>query len=97
MTAMSGGNIAIVICMRCGFKFPYRALMFDGDIPKLRVCQDCRDDKDPYKLPPRQADPVALRYARPDRSIVEHSPFLMAGEQYSDWILQGPDNVLLGY
>lgn len=63
------GKVAIAICDRCKFKFPYLALRPDGDKPGLRVCKDCWDTKDPYRLPPRKADAFTLRYPRPDVSI----------------------------
>ena len=45
---------------------PYRMLRADGDQPGLRVCKDCRDQKDPYKLPARQLENYLLRFPRPD-------------------------------
>lgn len=65
----SSGSIAIAICDRCKFKFPYTALMADGDKPGLRVCPDCWDIKDPYRLPPRQPEAITLRFPRPDVSL----------------------------
>lgn len=66
---ISTGDIAIAICDRCNFKFPYLELRADGNSPGLRVCADCWDSIDPYRLPPRQPEPIALRFPRPDISI----------------------------
>lgn len=65
----STGDIAIAVCDRCKFKKPYLELRPDGDKPGLRVCAECWDSKDPWRLPPRQPEAIALRYARPDVSI----------------------------
>ena len=63
------GRIAIAVCDRCNTKVPYLWLRPDGDKPGLRVCKDCWDTKDPYRLPPRRPDAFILRYPRPDVSI----------------------------
>ena len=62
----STGRIAIAICGRCSVKMPYTKLMADGNSPGLRVCKDCRDPIDPYRLPARQPDAFTLRNPRPD-------------------------------
>jgi hypothetical protein len=49
---------------------PYLNLMKDGNSPGLRVCQECWDMRDPYRLPPLQPDAFALQYPRPLQSIV---------------------------
>lgn len=69
MTSFSSGRLAIAVCDRCNLKMPYRALRADGDQPGLRVCKDCRDNKDPYKLPQRQMDRYLLKFPRPDSAI----------------------------
>lgn len=62
----ASGRDAVAICDRCGFQFPYLELRADGDQPGLRVCAKCWDPIDPYKLPARQPEPIALRHPRPD-------------------------------
>lgn len=62
-------SIPIGICDRCRMKFPHAALMRDGDIPALLVCSDCRDDIDPYKLPPHPVERIAVRYPRLDAAL----------------------------
>lgn len=71
MAGLASGIISIAICDRCKMKLPYQELRADGNSPGLRVCRECRDDRDPYRLPARQPDPLALRFARPDRELVE--------------------------
>lgn len=68
MTMYGDGAINFGRCDRCGFRTPYQELRADGDAPGLRVCgrKGCRDEKDPWKLPPRQPDVIALRHPRPD-------------------------------
>lgn len=61
---------SIAICGRCSKKYPYVMLMPDPNSPGLRVCPDgCRDQLDPYRLPPRQAEDITIRWPRPDVSI----------------------------
>lgn len=62
----SYGRVAIAICGRCSFKKPYAELSSDPNVPELRVCKDCKDELDPYRLPPRQPDAFILRKPRPD-------------------------------
>lgn len=62
----SYGRVAIAICGRCSFKKPYSELSSDSNVPELRVCKDCKDELDPYRLPPRQPDAFILRKPRPD-------------------------------
>ena len=63
------GNLAIAICDRCHEKYPYSELVADGNTPGLRVCTECSDQKDPFKLPPKKTENVSLKYPRPDISI----------------------------
>ncbi len=46
-------------------------LVADGNAPGLRVCQQrgCRDDLDPYRLPARAPDKIAIQYPRPDEPL----------------------------
>lgn len=62
----SSGKIAIAVCGRCSVKMPYTELRSDGNIKSLKVCAECRDDIDPYKLAPRQPDVFVLKNPRPD-------------------------------
>lgn len=64
------GTLSVAICARCALRHPYQRLSGDGDKGQaMRVCPDDNDQKDPWKLPARQSDAMALRFARPDVSI----------------------------
>lgn len=67
-------SLAIGVCDRCKFKFPYVDLRPDGNIPALRVCQNegCFDNFDPYRLPARQPEKITIRFPRPDASVAEN-------------------------
>lgn len=69
MTGFSAGGIAIAICDRCHFKYPYPSLRADGNSPALRVCARCWDHKDPWRLPARKTEAITMRYPRPDTPL----------------------------
>lgn len=101
MPVFGNGKISIAVCQRCFLQLPYQMLMPDGDVPGLLVCnpvyrKGCWDNKDPYKLPPRQPDPVALRHPRPDTPLNLPQP-VICSEDYDLTMLVGPDNVILLY
>ena len=60
----------IGICDRCKFKFELRELKADRDKPGLRVCNDCNDLKDPYRLPAPKPENITVKYPRPDEPLV---------------------------
>ena len=62
-------SVAIAVCDRCHFKKPYSTLVADMQSPGLRVCPDCADRLDPWRLPPRRPETITLQYPRPDESI----------------------------
>lgn len=62
----ANGKVAVAICDRCRFKFYASELSDDPDTPGLRVCPDCRDSVDPYKLPVRPVEDTSLEHPRPD-------------------------------
>lgn len=62
-------SLAIGICGRCSRKFPIGELLPDPNNPGLRVCAADRDDFDPWRLPARSPDQIAVRYPRPDTPI----------------------------
>lgn len=62
--------IAIFICDRCKMKRPIIEAMPDPNFPGLKVCQQgCADQKDPYRLPARKTERIALQFPRPDVSV----------------------------
>ncbi len=66
---LSDGRASIAICDRCNCKYPYQVLRADGNSPGLRVCPDCWDVKNPWRLPPIQPDAISLKYPRPDTPL----------------------------
>ena len=62
--------IAIFICDRCRMKRAIVEAMPDPNFPGLKVCQQgCADEKDPYRLPARKTERIALQFPRPDVSV----------------------------
>ena len=62
--------IAIFICDRCRMKRAIVEAMPDPNFPGLKVCQQgCADQKDPYRLPARKTERIALQFPRPDVSV----------------------------
>lgn len=43
--------------------------MPDPNFPGMRVCKDDLDNFDPWRLPARQTENIALRFPRPDTNI----------------------------
>lgn len=70
-------SLAIGICGRCSRKLPIGELHPDPNYPGLLVCRADQDDYDPYRLPARQPENIALRYARPDTPLYEGGPSLV--------------------
>ena len=62
-------TLGIGICGRCSRKFSLDELYSDPNFPGLRVCRADMDEYDPYRLPARQPENIALRFARPDTPI----------------------------
>jgi len=67
-------TFGIGICARCQKKFSLDDLYSDPNSPGLKVCIDDMDQYDPYRLPPRQADKIALRFTRPDQPLTTGGP-----------------------
>lgn len=61
--------LAIAICDRCKIKYPLADLFSDGNIRSLKVCLQCRDDYDPWRLPAAHGEVISLMYPRPDVPI----------------------------
>jgi len=61
--------LSVAICDRCSRKFAYTDLMPDPNFPGMRVCAEDKDNFDPWRLPARQTENIALRFPRPDVSI----------------------------
>jgi len=71
--------LTIVVCDRCKMKRSYDDCSSDGNTPGLRVCKfGCNDNKDPYRLPMRQPEKIAVRFPRPDAPIPqEHNNIIV--------------------
>jgi len=61
--------LSVAICDRCNRKFPYVDLKPDPNFPGMRVCEVDLDNFDPWRLPARQTENIALRFPRPDQSV----------------------------
>ena len=72
--------IAVFICDRCRMKRPIIEAMPDPNFPGLKVCQQgCADEKDPYRLPARKTERIALRFPRPDVSVAVTGSAVVTG------------------
>jgi hypothetical protein len=63
------GKVAIAVCDRCKTKYSIEELEKDPNFPGLRVCRDCVDVLDPWRLPPRATENITLNYPRPDTAL----------------------------
>lgn len=64
-------TLGIGLCDRCRRKFPLMQLMSDPNSPGLKVCEEDRDQFDPYRLPARQSERINLPFVRPDESVTD--------------------------
>jgi hypothetical protein len=61
-------------------KRAYVELGPDPNFPGLKVCDHgCKDQFDPYRLPARQPEKIALRFPRPDVNIAVEQDSLITG------------------
>jgi len=67
-------TLGIGICDRCSRKFPLDELHSDPNAPGLKVCIEDLDQYDPYRLPARQTEDIALRFTRPDVPLNDLQP-----------------------
>jgi NAD-dependent SIR2 family protein deacetylase len=74
----ASGDLTIAVCDRCKTKMPYKRLRADGNTKGLRVCPECWDEKDPYRLPARKTEQLTLSKPRPDVQIPATTDFLIA-------------------
>lgn len=70
-------------------------LMPDPNFPGMRVCKDDLDKFDPWRLPARQTENIALRFPRPDQNLgIEPNLLNTQGnpndpQQYDNFFLEG--------
>ena len=62
-------TVAIAVCDRCHLKMPVADMVQDGNYPSIRGHKHCMDVYDPYRLPARQTENIALHHPRPDADI----------------------------
>jgi hypothetical protein len=74
----------IAICGRCSRKMLLSELSPDPNYPGLMVCNEDRDEYDPYRLAPRRPDQIVLPFNRPDTSINTHPAGVIqeAGDEF---------------
>lgn len=69
--------------------------MPDPNFPGLRVCKDDLDNFDPWRLPARQTENIALRFPRPDVSVATKPNLLNTQgnpndpQQYDNFFIEG--------
>ena len=87
--------LSVAVCDRCSRKFAYTDLMPDPNFPGMRVCKDDLDNYDPWRLPARQTENIALRFPRPDVSIALQNNLLNtqgdpnSPPQYDNFFIEG--------
>jgi len=87
-------TLGIGICGRCSRKMSLDDLYSDPNYPGLMVCLEDRDQYDPYRLPARQPENIALRFARPDTPIgtdplglpTEDDNYFLISEDANDYL-----------
>jgi len=63
------GQVAIGLCDRCKTKYSVEELMSDPNTPGLRVCKECCDVFDPWRLPPRATEDITVWMPRPETPV----------------------------
>ena len=87
-------TLAIGICGRCSRKMSLDDLYSDPNYPGLKVCLEDRDEYDPYRLPARQPEKIALLFARPDTPIgtdplglpTEDDSYFLVSEDFEEYL-----------
>lgn len=59
-------TLGVGLCARCSRKMSLDDLFSDPNSPGLKVCREDLDQYDPWRLPARQTENIALRFCRPD-------------------------------
>lgn len=67
-------TLGIGICARCSRKMSLDDLHQDPNYPGLLVCLADKDEFDPWRLPARAPDRIALRFVRPDVTLTPGDP-----------------------
>jgi hypothetical protein len=94
LNTLGRSTLAIGICGRCSRKFSLDDLYSDPNYPGLKVCLEDRDEYDPYRLPARQPEKIALLFARPDTPIgtdplglpTEDDSYFLVSEDFEEYL-----------
>ena len=86
---LASGDLTKAICDRCKLRYPYQELRADGNSPGLRVCEECCDNKDPWRYPAPRPDPIAVRFARPDAPLVSNDTLVI--NEDGSWVRLNTD------
>lgn len=62
-------TLGVGLCARCSTKVCLDELEPDATYSGLLCCAECRDEYDPYLLPPREPEGITLRFVRPDTPL----------------------------
>ena len=79
----------IGICDRCKIKMSIEDLFSDPNTPGLKVCVDCLDLYDPYRLPARQTENISLPFTRPDNPLSSTDEGVSNAERGPPLVLAG--------
>lgn len=82
-------TLGIGICARCSRKMSLDDLYDDPNSNGLKVCLADRDKLDPWRLPARQTENIALRFARPDLPLVSNPAGIVTEDD--SYFLTTPD------
>ena len=94
LNTLGRSTLAIGICGRCSRKMSLDDLYSDPNYPGLKVCLEDRDEYDPYRLPARQPEKIALLFARPDTPIgtdpfglpTEDDSYFLVSEDFEEYL-----------
>ncbi len=94
LNTLGRSTLAIGICGRCSRKFSLDDLYSDPNYPGLKVCLEDRDEYDPYRLPARQPEKIALLFARPDTPLgtdplglpTEDDSYFLVSEDFEEYL-----------
>jgi hypothetical protein len=88
-------TLGIGVCDRCHLKMPLADMVPDPNTPGVRAHAHCVDVFDPYRLPARITENIALAFPRPDFNIAAVAVVigLPTGTPTDPWPWPGPPYV----
>jgi hypothetical protein len=69
----ASGKHAFFVDQRSGFKTPYREMVFDGQVPGLKVTAKTWEPQHPQEFPVSAEDPIALKHPTGDLDVPNQS------------------------